>query len=515
MKKSEIKTIKVTDISRSGNNARKINKAELEKSDLYKSIKNNGIKQAPTVRRKGKGFELLAGDRRLTCAELQGIKTIECIVTDCTDIAAYDITHFENADRQNLSPLEMSRDSGLLMKQHRDPAVVAKILGLSVQQVKMRNNIQKLSPKWKKYLETYDDISVAHLDLIARMPAEAQDLILMKTSGGKGYDIARSPVIKFRKWLDEIFLHNIAVAEWAQEKCASCKKRSTAGKGQADLWEEENDNDTEQLGYCLDVKCWDRNKALAETRKIKAIIKENPGCKFVTDGYIDWQVNQNLEKKYGSITSVGDYNEYHFCKAAAKGAVKAVCVGGPRPGKLVYIMSRNYSASTLAAGKSGKPKPKTIAERKKLHRSKIWHAAISEIQDLVAAAAMKDLTVSVKTLPALIVIFGTDCKRTGRDKSEWMKADKKWSSAEINKEIFKQLLPVLSSRIHHSYGVTQITDGLIFEVRKVSLLLGISSGEIFIKHKADKPDPKIWLTLNADGTKKEPNAPAKKKPPGS
>jgi len=28
MKKSEIKTIKVTDISRSGNNARKINKAE-------------------------------------------------------------------------------------------------------------------------------------------------------------------------------------------------------------------------------------------------------------------------------------------------------------------------------------------------------------------------------------------------------------------------------------------------------------------------------------------------------
>lgn len=74
--------------------------------ELAQSIKANGIVQPLLVRRTNRGFELVAGERRLRAAKLAGLHKIPVVVRDIPDDKMLELALIENIQRQELNPIE-------------------------------------------------------------------------------------------------------------------------------------------------------------------------------------------------------------------------------------------------------------------------------------------------------------------------------------------------------------------------------------------------------------------------
>jgi len=74
--------------------------------DLVNSIKEHGIMQPLVVTRKGDGFELIAGERRLRAAKTLGEETVPVIVRDATEQEKLELALIENIQRQDLNAVE-------------------------------------------------------------------------------------------------------------------------------------------------------------------------------------------------------------------------------------------------------------------------------------------------------------------------------------------------------------------------------------------------------------------------
>jgi len=83
--------------------------AEAALNDLAESIKQHGIIQPLIVTRKGEGFELIAGERRLRSAKIIGLKEVPVIVREEQEQKKLEIALIENLQRENLNPLETAR----------------------------------------------------------------------------------------------------------------------------------------------------------------------------------------------------------------------------------------------------------------------------------------------------------------------------------------------------------------------------------------------------------------------
>ena len=81
---------------------------ESELADLESSLRENGLLQPITVRpaAKGKGFELVAGERRLRAASRLGWSDIPALVRQLDDKALLTLALVENLQRTDLDPLE-------------------------------------------------------------------------------------------------------------------------------------------------------------------------------------------------------------------------------------------------------------------------------------------------------------------------------------------------------------------------------------------------------------------------
>ena len=74
--------------------------------ELVASIAEKGVIQPIIIRRSDKGFDLIAGERRLRAARMLGHARVPCIVRDATDEDAFEISLIENLQRQDLNPIE-------------------------------------------------------------------------------------------------------------------------------------------------------------------------------------------------------------------------------------------------------------------------------------------------------------------------------------------------------------------------------------------------------------------------
>lgn len=83
--------------------------------ELAESIKEYGIVQPLVVRRKGKKFELVAGERRFRAAKLAGLSTVPAIVNDYDDAKMMEIALIENIQRHDLNPIEEAEGLRRLM----------------------------------------------------------------------------------------------------------------------------------------------------------------------------------------------------------------------------------------------------------------------------------------------------------------------------------------------------------------------------------------------------------------
>lgn len=85
-------------------------------NELADSIKQSGVFQPIIVRRSSiKGFELIAGERRVRASRLAGKKTIPAIVRQMNEEQMIEIAVLENLQREDLSPMEEAEAYNVLM----------------------------------------------------------------------------------------------------------------------------------------------------------------------------------------------------------------------------------------------------------------------------------------------------------------------------------------------------------------------------------------------------------------
>jgi ParB family chromosome partitioning protein len=73
---------------------------------LAESIRSHGIVQPLIVRRRGDGYELIAGERRWRAAKLAGLAKVPVVVKEVPDDSLLEIALIENIQREDLNPIE-------------------------------------------------------------------------------------------------------------------------------------------------------------------------------------------------------------------------------------------------------------------------------------------------------------------------------------------------------------------------------------------------------------------------
>mgnify|MGYP002797390975 FL=1 len=74
--------------------------------ELAESIRQFGVLQPLLVQKKGKYYEIIAGERRWRAAKIAGLKKVPVILKAFTDLEAMEICLIENFDRENLNSIE-------------------------------------------------------------------------------------------------------------------------------------------------------------------------------------------------------------------------------------------------------------------------------------------------------------------------------------------------------------------------------------------------------------------------
>ena len=74
--------------------------------ELADSIKEHGVFQPIIVKSSIKGYEIVAGERRVKASLLAGLETIPAIVRDFNDQEMMEIALLENLQREDLNPIE-------------------------------------------------------------------------------------------------------------------------------------------------------------------------------------------------------------------------------------------------------------------------------------------------------------------------------------------------------------------------------------------------------------------------
>lgn len=74
--------------------------------DLAESIKEHGVFQPIIVKKSIKGYEIIAGERRVRASKIAGLKKIPAIIRNLDDEQMMEIALLENLQRENLSSIE-------------------------------------------------------------------------------------------------------------------------------------------------------------------------------------------------------------------------------------------------------------------------------------------------------------------------------------------------------------------------------------------------------------------------
>lgn len=150
-REDEIKEIPVSEIRPNPYQPRKTFNEEALR-ELSLSIKNYGVFTPIIVKKSIKGYDLIAGERRLRASKMAGMETIPAIVKDYTDDQMREISLLENLQRENLTAIELAwaykgiidnldiRQEDLAQKIGKSRSHITNTLGL----LNLPDNVQKM-----------------------------------------------------------------------------------------------------------------------------------------------------------------------------------------------------------------------------------------------------------------------------------------------------------------------------------------------------------------------------------
>ncbi len=147
--------------------------------ELAESILSHGVIQPVVLRKEieGKGYELVAGERRWRAARIAGLKEIPAIVKVLTEEQNLLLSIIENMQREDLNPIEEAEAVNKMMNTYQfTQEEVSKSLGKSRPYIANLVRLLKLQDEIKDMILA-NEISQGHARALISLPAKKQLLI--------------------------------------------------------------------------------------------------------------------------------------------------------------------------------------------------------------------------------------------------------------------------------------------------------------------------------------------------
>ena len=143
-------------------------------NELAESIKNYGVFQPIIVKKGIKGYDLIAGERRLRASRIAGIEKIPAIVKEFTDEQMREISLLENIQRENLTAIELAwAYKGIIDNLDITQEDLAKKIGTSRSHITNTLGLLNLPEEvQKKILD--GEISMGHARVLSKMDNEEE-----------------------------------------------------------------------------------------------------------------------------------------------------------------------------------------------------------------------------------------------------------------------------------------------------------------------------------------------------
>ena len=165
---NDIKEIPVSEIRPNPYQPRKTFNEEAL-NELAESIKNYGVFQPIIVKKGLRGYDLIAGERRLRASKIAGLTKIPAIVKELTDDEMREISLLENIQRENLTAIELAwAYKGIIDNLDIRQEDLAQKIGKSRSHVTNTLGLLNL-PKSVQEMILNGDISMGHARVLSKM----------------------------------------------------------------------------------------------------------------------------------------------------------------------------------------------------------------------------------------------------------------------------------------------------------------------------------------------------------
>lgn len=160
-------------------------------NELASTIRTHGLLQPIIVRKKGDGYELIAGERRLRAALKLGLSSIPAIVKDLSDAQAATMSLIENLQREGLTAVEEAiAYQHFLENYHFTQETLAQRLGKSQSTIANKLRLLNLSPEVQQAVLNRT-ISERHARALLALDHSSQVLLLNEILR-KGFTVAQT-----------------------------------------------------------------------------------------------------------------------------------------------------------------------------------------------------------------------------------------------------------------------------------------------------------------------------------
>ena len=171
--KEEITNVKISELRSNPYQPRQVFKKEALQ-ELADSIKEHGVFQPIIIKKSIKGYEIIAGERRVKASQMAGLEEIPAIIRDFTDEEMMEIALLENLQRENLNPIEESRAYKKLIETlNITQEELAKKLGKSRSYITNMIGLQTL-PDSIQDLISDNKMSMGHARVLSKLENEHQ-----------------------------------------------------------------------------------------------------------------------------------------------------------------------------------------------------------------------------------------------------------------------------------------------------------------------------------------------------
>jgi ParB family chromosome partitioning protein len=200
--------------------------------ELAQSIREHGIFQPIIIKKVGKGYIIVSGERRYRAAQQVGLKTIPSIVRQYEESKVAEIALAENLQRENLTPIEEAEaykvvmnhlsltQTELAQKIGKSRSHVTNMLGLlnlpeETQNLLLTNQISMGHARALSKLENKDQINKL-ANMIVRKQLSVRQVEELTKTEDKTNKIKRKPstrYIKEEKYLSSYLNHKVKIDE--------------------------------------------------------------------------------------------------------------------------------------------------------------------------------------------------------------------------------------------------------------------------------------------------------------